>query len=131
VWATPDKVGFAAPVPLILRLLELPPQPAGQPGLFALAAAGKLAAVVAEAGYAEVETGTTTAVFAFPAPEDATRFLRHCAPPITELVDQQPPAVQEQVWQRVTEEAWTPFVGDDGGVRLPNHAIWVAARNPA
>lgn len=129
-WAGPDKVGFAAPVPIILDMLELPPPPAGWPGLFALSDPAKLVEVVTEAGFDDVRTGQATAVLELLSPEDATRFLRDCAPPITALVDQQPPATRDRVWQRVTNEAWTPFVGSDGQVRLPNEANWVAARNP-
>ncbi len=31
---------------------------------------------------------------------------------------------------RVTAEAWSPYVGADGRVRLPNEAYWVAASTP-
>ena len=51
------------------------------------------------------------------------------APPITELVADQPASVQDEVWERVTE-AWAPFEGEDGHVRLPCTAVWVAATNP-
>jgi enediyne biosynthesis protein CalE5 len=129
-WAGPDQVAFAAPMPLILEMLELPPPPPDRPGLFALADRDRLAQVVAQAGYGDVRTGTVTAVFAFPSPEDAIQFLRDCAPPVTALVDQQPPEVREQVWQRVTDQAWSPFIGAGGQVRLPSQAHWVTASNP-
>lgn len=130
-WATPDKVGFAAPVRLIFEMLDLAPPPPDRPGLFALADADKLAEVVADAGFTDVRTGTVNAVFEFASPENATQFLRDCAPPITALVTEHPPDVQQQVWERVTEEAWAPFVRADGRVRLPNEANWVAAVSPA
>ncbi len=129
-WSGPHEVAMAAPVPVIRRLLDLPPPAADRPGLFALSDPERLHDVVTAAGFAEVELGTSTAVFEFTSPAEATRFLRDCAPPVTALVDDQPPEVRERVWERVTEEAWEPYVGDDGRVRLANRAHWVAATNP-
>ena len=40
-----------------------------------------------------------------------------------------PRAVQDEVWARVTG-AWSPFEEEDGHVRLPCTAVWVAATNP-
>lgn len=131
VWAGPERVGFAAPVALIREELELPPPPSGVPGLFALSDEDGLAATVAQAGFEEVTTGTVATVFEFESADEATEFLRDCAPPVTALVEGRPADVQEQVWRRVTEQAWAPFVGEDGRVRLPNEALWVSGRNPA
>jgi enediyne biosynthesis protein CalE5 len=129
-WSGPQDVTMASPVPVIRRLLELPPPPTGRPGLFALADPQRLHEVVTAAGFAEVELGTATAVFEFTSPAEATRFMRDCAPPVTGLVEDQPAEVRERVWQRVTDEAWEPYVVDDGRVRLPNLAHCVTATNP-
>jgi enediyne biosynthesis protein CalE5 len=129
-WSGPEDVTMAAPVPIIRRLLDLPAPPTGQPGLFALADPQRLHEVVTAAGFAEVELGTATAVFEFTSPDEATRFLRDCAPPVTALVEHEPLEVRERVWQRVTDEAWEPYVGDDGRVRLPNLAHCVTTINP-
>ena len=69
-------------------------------------------------------TGTVTATYRFASPEQATRWLRDVAPPITALVAGHPPEVQERVWSRATE-AWAPFTTADGQVRLDNQALWV------
>ena len=129
-WSGPADVTMASPVPVIRRLLELPPPPPGRPGLFALSEPQRLHEVVAAAGFAEVELGTATAVFEFSSPAEATRFMRDCAPPVTALVEHEPAEVRERVWERVTEEAWEPYVGDDGRVRLPNLAHCVTAVSP-
>ena len=76
------------------------------------------------AGYTVVETGTVTAIYPLGSPERATHWLRDVAPPISSLVDAQPPEVQERVWAKVTE-AWAPFATADGRVRLENQAVWV------
>jgi SAM-dependent methyltransferase len=124
VWGPPQAVQFAAPVPVIRAELGLPPPPSGIPGPFALANPDQLAALVEAAGFTDVATGTVTAVYQPGSPELATRWLREVAPPITALVDPQPPEVQERVWAKVTE-AWAPFTIADGRVRLENQAVWV------
>jgi hypothetical protein len=122
----PGAVQFAAPVPLIRAELQLPPPPAG-PGPFALADAAQLAALVEAAGFKDVETGSMTAVYQTGSPELATRWLREVAPPISSLVDGQPPQVQQRVWAKVTQ-AWAPYTTADGRVRLQNQAVWVTGR---
>jgi enediyne biosynthesis protein CalE5 len=124
VWGPPQAVQFAAPVPVIRAELGLPPPPAGIPGPFALADADQLVGLVEAAGFTDVETGTVATVYELGSPELATRWLREVAPPITALVDPQPPEVQERVWAKVTE-AWAPFTIADGRVRLENQAVWV------
>jgi SAM-dependent methyltransferase len=124
VWGPPQTVQFAAPVPVIRAELQLPPPPAGIPGPFALADVDQLVGLVEAAGFTEVATGTVTAVYQPGSAELATRWLREVAPPITALVDPQPPEVQERVWAKVTK-AWAPFTIADGRVRLENQAVWV------
>jgi SAM-dependent methyltransferase len=125
VWGPPQAVQFAAPVPVIRAELGLPPPPTGVPGPFALADAGRLAELAAAAGFTDVRTGMVTAIYQTGSPELATRWLRDVAPPITSLVDTQPPEVQERVWAKVTQ-AWAPYTTADGHVRLENQAVWVA-----
>lgn len=78
-WAGPEQVGFASPVAVIRRLLELPPPPPGRPGLFALADPQVLHQVVTDAGFTDIELATATVWFEFTSPAEATRFLRDCA----------------------------------------------------
>jgi SAM-dependent methyltransferase len=129
VWSTPDKVGFAAPVPVMLDILELPPPPPGAPGPFALGDATRLAAVVSEAGFEHVATGALHVIYELDSPAAATQWLRDVAPPIAGLVDGRSADVQRRVWQRVTE-AWSPYLTADGRVRLDNEALWITAQNP-
>ena len=65
-----------------------------------------------------------TAIYQTGSPELATQWLRDVAPPITSLVDAQPPEVQQRVWAKVTQ-AWAPYTTADGRVRLENQAVWV------
>jgi enediyne biosynthesis protein CalE5 len=126
VWGPPDRVQFARPVSVILTTLDLPAPPPGRPGIFALADRHALERLVAHAGFRGVETGTVTAVYETPSPEDFTQWGRDVAPPIANLLTGQSPEVQEQIWRKVTE-AWAPLTTADGRVRTENEAIWVAA----
>ena len=128
VWATPDKVAFATPVPIMLEALGID-APAGGPGPFALGEPGALGNLVAQAGFTDVAAGTTVAVYELPNREACTRWLRDVAPPITDLIADQPATIQDGIWDRVTD-AWAPFQGDDGRIRLPCTAIWASGTNP-
>ncbi len=130
VWGPPDRVGFAACLPVILDALDLDPPPRDRPGPFALGDPERLTDVVTDAGFTEVETGTAVAVWEFASRQACTQFIRDVAPPVTALVADQPEPVRQHVWQRVTEQAWEPFVAADGRIHLPNEAHWVAAVNP-
>ena len=130
VWGPPDRVGFAACLPVILDALALDPPPRDRPGPFALGDPERLTDVVTHAGFAEVETSGTTVVWEFGDPQACTQFIRDVAPPVTALVADQPAEVQQHVWQRVTEEAWEPFVAADGRIHLANEANSIAATNP-
>jgi hypothetical protein len=124
VWGPQPTVQFTVPIPIIFDEIKLPPPPPGRPGIFALADPDRLAALVAGAGFRDVSTGTLQVAFATDTPEQFTAFIRDVAPSITEIVEGQPPEVQERVWRRVTE-AWAPFRDADGRVRTENEAIWV------
>lgn len=123
VWGEPPAVQFAAAIPVIFAELKLPPPPPARPGIFALADPAELAALVADAGFRDVETGTIQVIFATETPEQYTEFIRDVSPTIAAL-DTQPPDVQERAWGRVTE-VWTRFQAAGGRVRTENQAIWV------
>jgi SAM-dependent methyltransferase len=126
VWATPDKVAFATPVAVMIETLGLQP-PAAGPGPFALGADGALERLVRDAGFTDVVAGTALAVYETSSAEACTEWIRDVAPPITELIADQPEPVRQDVWDRVTR-AWAPFQSPDGAVRLPCTAVCVSGR---
>jgi SAM-dependent methyltransferase len=126
VWATRDKVAFATPVAVMIETLGIEP-PAAVPGPFALGADGALEELVRDAGFTDVVASTALAVYETASAEACTEWIRDVAPPITGLIADQPAAVQQDVWDRITR-AWAPFQGPDGAVRLPCTAVCVSAR---
>jgi len=123
VWG-PPTVQVTTAMPIVFAELKLPPPPPGRPGIFALADPDMLAAFVVDAGFHDVETGTIRVIFETDTPEQFTEFVQDLAPTITELVDEQPPEVQERIRRKVTE-AWTQFQDAGGRVRTENQSIWV------
>jgi ubiquinone/menaquinone biosynthesis C-methylase UbiE len=128
VWATPDKVAFATPVAVMIETLGIEP-PATGPGPFALGTDGALEGLVRDAGFTDVVAGTALAVYETATAEACTQWIRDVAPPITDLIADQPASVQQDVWNRVTR-SWAPFQDPEGAVRLPCTAICVGARKP-
>jgi SAM-dependent methyltransferase len=126
VWATPDKVAFATPVAVMIEALGIEP-PAAGPGPFALGADGGLENLVRDAEFTDVIVGTAVAIYKTDSVEACTEWIRDVAPPINELIADQPEPVRQDVWDRVTR-AWAPFQDPDGAVRLPCTAICVSAR---
>ena len=124
VWGPPAAVQMMAGLPILIDELKLPPPPPGRPGVFALADADRLAALVAGAGFRHVATGTLNVVFATDTPEQYTAFIRDVAAALAALVEGQPPAVQERIWDKVTA-GWSQFQDAEGRVRTENQAIWV------
>jgi enediyne biosynthesis protein CalE5 len=124
VWGAQPDVQFSAAFPVILRELELPPPPPGRPGPFALSDPEKLAALAAEAGFREVETGTLSVVFETDTPEEYSEFIRDVAPQLTTLLNGRSAAVKERVLGKVVE-AYRQFLNQEGRVSTDNQALWV------
>jgi enediyne biosynthesis protein CalE5 len=123
VWGPQPVVQFSAAFPVVVEELALPPPPPGRPGAFALSDQDRLAELVAEAGFRDVQTGTVLVVFETDSPEQYTEFIRDVAPQLTTLLSGQPVTVVERVWSSVTD-AYRRFQGADGRVRTENQAIW-------
>jgi ubiquinone/menaquinone biosynthesis C-methylase UbiE len=126
VWGEKSKVEFAMAGSVIAAELALAPPPAGLPGVFALADERRLAMLVREAGFRDVETGTVQVIFETETAAQFTGFTRDVAPPFSVLLKDQPPEVQARIWEKVTK-AYARCADPSGRIRTANEAIWVAA----
>lgn len=124
VWGAQPDVQFSAAFPVVLQELQLPPPPRGRPGAFALGDPDKLAALVKEAGFLDIATGTVSVIFETDTPEQYTEFIRDVAPQLTSLLNDKPAEMQERIWGKVTEE-YGRFQTASGRVRTENQAVWV------
>ena len=89
VWASPDRVAFSLPVGVMIEMGVIDPPPPG-PGPFALGDDGVLEGLVRAAGFTDVRVGTAWPSTRPPQPEACTQWFRDVAPPITELIADQP-----------------------------------------
>ena len=127
VWGDRHKVQFAAAGSIIATELGLPPQPPGQPGVFALADPCHLEKLLLQAGFRDVETGALAVIFETQTAAQFTEFIRDVAPAFNALLKDRTADVRERVWARVTE-AYGRFADASGRVRTTNEAIWVAGK---
>jgi SAM-dependent methyltransferase len=123
VWGPQPLVQFSAAFPVVVSELGLPSPPPGQPGAFALSDPDRLVELMSKAGFRDVATGTVSVMFETDSPEQYTEFIRDVAPQLTTLLGDQPTAVQNRVWEKVTN-AYRRFESDDGRVLTENQAIW-------
>lgn len=120
VWGPPERVPFLAiPHTVASRELQLPPPPPGTPGPFSLAADGALEAVLASAGFRDVQTEILSVAFEFASPREYARFLGDLSATIRKALAEKPAAVQERVWREVEREASRHGL-PDGRLRLVN-----------
>jgi SAM-dependent methyltransferase len=125
VWGDKSTVQFATAGLIIADELGLPPSPPGLPDIFALADQRRLEKFAREAGFQDVETGTTPVIFETETPAQFTEFIRDVAPPFSVLLKDQTHDVRKRIWGKVTE-AYGRFADEIGRVRTTNEAVWVA-----
>jgi ubiquinone/menaquinone biosynthesis C-methylase UbiE len=83
VWAAPEKNPWATIIMgTIAKHVELPPQPAGAPGLFRCAAPGYMAKVFSEAGLRDVTEKEVGVPITFENPEEYFTFMSEVAAPV-------------------------------------------------
>lgn len=122
-WGSIDRVPmFALTIGAIIKRLEIPPPPRGAPGPLARPTREALAALLEGGGFSNVDVEDIDAVFDYSSPEEFVTCLREIAPPITALLKQHPPNVQDQAWAAITAAA-REAAGGDGPFTLSNQAL--------
>lgn len=110
---------------LLARGLAQPPEP-GAPGMFALAAPGRLEDLLAAAGFDEIEVGTVD--FAWRA-ESLDAWWEHTLATSVSLggaLAALSPA-EHYAFRDAVDAGCAPYVGEDGAVRLPARTLIAAA----
>ena len=123
VWSEPGRVpSIALAMQVVREALQAPAPPAGAPGPFNLADPEVLEDIVIEAGFVEFHSEPVSVVFETASAEMYTQFTKDVAAPITAMLAEHPPQVQEEVWSQVTEAA-RRFETPEGTIRMENEAI--------
>jgi SAM-dependent methyltransferase len=126
-WGTPDQVPFLAiPMRTAMSRLNVPPPPPGTPGPLSRPTPEAIGGLLEGGGFEDVETEQTEVSFEWDSPEDFTTFVREIAPPISAMINPQPPEVQEETWAAITEAAREAV--DGGPMRLSNVVLLAAGR---
>jgi SAM-dependent methyltransferase len=126
-WGTPDQVPFLSiPMRTAMTRLDVPPPPPGTPGPLSRPTPEALGGLLEGGGFSDVEVEQTDVAFDWDSPEDFTTFIKEIAPPISAMINPQPPEVQEETWQAITDAVRD--AAGDGPVRLENVVLMAAGR---
>jgi SAM-dependent methyltransferase len=119
-WGPPDRVPMLGmPMRTVLTRLDLSPPPPGTPGPLSRPTPEAISSVLEGGGFSNVEVDEIEVALEWDSPEEFARFAREIAPPISALMANHPPEVQDETWAAVVEAA-RPHAGDDGRLRLTN-----------
>jgi SAM-dependent methyltransferase len=126
-WDAPQRNPWAAvAVEETRRRLDLPPPPPEEPGMFALSPAGRIEALLAQAGFAEIVVDAIDLVMAYRSFEDWWVTTLDLSRPFAEMVESRPEAERPGI-QGSLRRALTPFAGSDGALSIPARTLVAAA----
>ena len=122
-WGPIDRVPmFLLTFGTIVTRLQVAPPPPGTPGPLARPTREAIAALLEGGGFSDVEVEEAEVVFDYTSPEEFVTCLREIAPPITAVLAQFPPEVQEDAWEAIHEAA-REHAGGDGAFTISNQAL--------
>ncbi|TMK97661.1 MAG: methyltransferase domain-containing protein [Actinobacteria bacterium] len=128
-WGPPERVPFlAVPMSTVMKTLDVPPPPPGTPGPLSRPTAEAIGGLLEGGGFSDVEVDELEVSFEWGSPEEFTRFVQEIAPPIYNLVNPQPPDVQRECWQAITDAARAHASGG-GALRFSNLVLVAAGRS--
>jgi SAM-dependent methyltransferase len=126
-WGTPDQVPFLAiPMRTAMTKLNVPPPPPGTPGPLSRPTPEAIGGLLEGGGFSDVETEEANVTFEWESPEEFTTFIKEIAPPISAMINPQPPEVQEETWGAITDAVRE--AAGDGAVRLSNVVLLASGR---
>jgi SAM-dependent methyltransferase len=127
-WGPPDRAPMLGlPMRTVLTHLDLSPPPPGTPGPLSRPTPEAISSLLEGGGFADVEVDQIEIDIEWDSPEEFARFTREIVPPITALMANRAPEVQEETWAAVVEAA-RPHAGADGRLRLTNLVLLAAGR---
>jgi SAM-dependent methyltransferase len=104
---------FSIPISIIRRRAHLPPPARDQPGPFSLGRPGVLERVLADAGFAEIETVVVPAPLTLASAAECVRFERESFGALHQMLAALAESEREQVWAEVEAEL-ARFEGPNG-----------------
>jgi hypothetical protein len=106
VWSAPDKNPWATTLMgTIARHVDMPPPPAGSPGLFRCAPEGTMRATFGEAGLREIDEDEVSTFMVHETPDQYWQFLTEIAAPVVAGLAKADAATQERIRTETLEVA--------------------------
>jgi enediyne biosynthesis protein CalE5 len=127
-WGPPDRVPMlGVPMRTAMQRLDVPPPPPGTPGPLSRPTREAIGGLLEGGGFSDVEVEEIEVVFEYESAEEFTAFVKEIAPPVTAMINPQPPEVQQETWAAITE-AIRAAGGGEGKLRLSNLALLASGR---
>jgi SAM-dependent methyltransferase len=127
-WSEPERVPMLSiPMRTVMERLDVTPPPPGTPGPLSRPTPEAIRGLLEGGGFSDIEVEEVEISNEWDSPEDFTTFVREIAPPISALMANQPPDVQEATWQAITD-AVRDQAGGDGPVRQTNFSRVASGR---
>jgi SAM-dependent methyltransferase len=127
VWAPPEENPWATiPTSALVALGHAERPPADAPGMFALAAPGRLSEMLEDAGFVEVTVDSVELVRSYPGVREYIEETMDLSSPFAETYGRLDETAQAEVDRSVAELA-QPYTGEDGSLRLPGRSLVASA----
>jgi ubiquinone/menaquinone biosynthesis C-methylase UbiE len=127
VWAGPDENPWATiPTRALVELGHAEPPDPNAPGMFALAADGRLTTLLEEAGFVEVVVESVALERVSAGLDEYMSETLDLSAPFAEAYERLDAAGQAAVEQKIAELA-KPYAGADSGLRMPGRSLVAAA----
>jgi SAM-dependent methyltransferase len=125
-WGPSERVPmFALSMGTVLRVLQVPPPPAGMPGALSRPTPEALAALLEGGGFSNVHVEEIEVVIEYSSPEEFVTCSLEMGQPLRALLAQHPRDAQDEALIAMTEAA-RERAGRDGAVALSNQALLAA-----
>ncbi len=119
-WGPPERVPMLAlAMGTVIQRLGLSPPPPGTPGPLSRPTPEAIGGLLEGGGFSDVQVEEAEVTMRYESGEQYTMFVREIAPPVTALMADQPPEVQDETWAAITAAA-EERAGSDGTLELKN-----------
>ena len=119
-WGPPERVPMLAlAMGTVIQRLGLSPPPPGTPGPLSRPTPEAIGGLLEGGGFSDVQVEEAEVTMRYESGEQYTMFVREIAPPVTALMADQPPEVQDETWAAITAAA-DERAGSDGTLELKN-----------
>lgn len=128
-WGPPERAPFLAlPMRVVMQRLGVPPPAPGTPGPLSRPTAEAIGGLLKGGGFTDIAVEETEVTFEYTSPEEFTSFVREIAPPVTAMMADRSPEVQQETWTAIAEAAREEVSEPDGSLRLTNQVLMASGK---